>query len=156
MKIYELCRTRSTSDAKKERFQYMSITDRNKDSSRERNISEVMRLKCKVRGFHGSNYEECRLLGYKNPVLASQETHYVSTTEPSPLMLCNIWGFHGGNYKECLLLRYKNPGRTSQETHYVSATEPSKLMLFQIWGFHGGDYEEHRLLGYKLLVLTLH
>jgi hypothetical protein len=23
---------------------------------------------CKVRGFHGSGYEECRLLGYKTPV----------------------------------------------------------------------------------------
>jgi hypothetical protein len=28
-------------------------------------------------------YEECRLLGYKNPVRTSQETHYVSATEPS-------------------------------------------------------------------------
>jgi hypothetical protein len=35
---------------------------------------------CKIRGFHGGNYEECRLLGYKNPVRTSQETHYVSTT----------------------------------------------------------------------------
>jgi hypothetical protein len=36
------------------------------------------------------NYEECRLLGYKNPVRTSQETHYVSTTESSQLMLCKI------------------------------------------------------------------
>jgi hypothetical protein len=34
--------------------------------------------------------EECRLLGYKNPVRTSQETHYVSATEPSRLMLCKI------------------------------------------------------------------
>jgi hypothetical protein len=40
--------------------------------------------------FHGSDYEECRLLGYKNRVRTSQETHYISTTESSQLMLCNI------------------------------------------------------------------
>jgi hypothetical protein len=38
-------------------------------------------------GFHGGDYEECRLLGYKNPVRTSQETHYVSATESSRLML---------------------------------------------------------------------
>jgi hypothetical protein len=45
---------------------------------------------CKILGFHGSDYEECRLLGYKNPVRTSQETRYVSATQPSPLMLCKI------------------------------------------------------------------
>jgi hypothetical protein len=34
--------------------------------------------------------EECRLLGYKTPVRTSQETHYVSATESSLLMLCMI------------------------------------------------------------------
>jgi hypothetical protein len=34
--------------------------------------------------------EESRLLGYKNPVRTSQETHDVSTTESSRLMLCKI------------------------------------------------------------------
>jgi hypothetical protein len=52
-----------------------------------------------------------------NPVRTSQETHYVSATEPSRLMLCKICGFHGGDYEECCLLRYNNPVRTSQETH---------------------------------------
>jgi hypothetical protein len=74
---------------------------------------------CKIGGFHGGDYEECRLLGYKNPVLTSHETHYVSATEPSRLMLCKIWGFHGGDYEACHRLGYKNPVRTSQETHYV-------------------------------------
>jgi hypothetical protein len=32
-----------------------------------RNIS----LPCKILGFHGGDYEECRLLGYKNPVRTS-------------------------------------------------------------------------------------
>jgi hypothetical protein len=41
-------------------------------------------------GFHGCDYEECRLLGYKSPVRTSQEAHYVSATEPSRLMLCKI------------------------------------------------------------------
>jgi hypothetical protein len=29
---------------------------------------------CKISGFHCGDYEECRLLGYKNPVRTSQET----------------------------------------------------------------------------------
>jgi hypothetical protein len=91
--------------------------------------------------------EEWLLLGYKNPVRISQETHYVSATESSRLMLCNIWGFYGGDYEECLLVGYKNPFHTSQETHYLSATEHSLLMLCNIRGLHGGDYEECRLLG---------
>jgi hypothetical protein len=52
----------------------------------------------------------------KNPVRTSQETHYVSATEPSQLTLCRIWGFHGGDYEECRLLGYKTPVHTSQET----------------------------------------
>jgi hypothetical protein len=45
---------------------------------------------CKISGFHGRDYEECRFLGYKNPVHTSQETHYISAAEPSQLMLCKI------------------------------------------------------------------
>jgi hypothetical protein len=96
---------------------------------------------CKIWGFHGSDYEECCLLGYKNQFPTSQETHYFSVTESSPIMLCKIWGFHGSDHEECRLLGYKNPVRTSQETHYLSATELSQLMLCKIWGFHGSDYE---------------
>jgi hypothetical protein len=48
--------------------------------------------------------EECRLLGYKYPVHTSQETHYVSTTESSQLMLCKILGSHSGDYEEWRLL----------------------------------------------------
>jgi hypothetical protein len=47
----------------------------------------------KIRGFRGGDYEKRRLLGYKNPVRTSrtsQETHYVSATESSQLMLCKI------------------------------------------------------------------
>jgi hypothetical protein len=40
--------------------------------------------------FHGRDYEECRLLGYKNSFRTSQEKHYVSATDSSRLMLCNI------------------------------------------------------------------
>jgi hypothetical protein len=47
-------------------------------------------LLCKICGFHGGDYEECRLLGYNNRVRTSQETHYISTTESSRLMLCKI------------------------------------------------------------------
>jgi hypothetical protein len=96
----------------------------------------------KIWGFQGVNYEECRLLGYKNRFRTSQETHYLSTTLPRRLMLCKIWVFHGCDYEECRLLGYKNPFRTSQETHFFSTTGSSQLMLCNIWGFHGGDYEE--------------
>jgi hypothetical protein len=108
---------------------------------------------CKIWGLHSGHYEERRLLGYKNSVHTSQETHYVSATEISQLILCKIWSFHGADYEECLLLIYKNPVRTSQETHYVSNIESSQLMLCKIWGFHGADHEECRLLGIKIPVL---
>jgi hypothetical protein len=68
------------------------------------------------------------------PVRTSQQTHYVSAPEASPLILWKFWGFHGSDYEECRLLVYKNPVRTSQETHYVSATKASQLMLSNIWG----------------------
>jgi hypothetical protein len=42
----------------------------------------------KIWGLHGGHYEECRLLGYKNSVRTSRETHYVSATESSRLMIC--------------------------------------------------------------------
>jgi hypothetical protein len=80
---------------------------------------------CKIRGTHGGDYEECRLLGYKNLVHTSQETRYFSATELSRLMLCKISCFHGGDYEECRLFGYNNPVRTSQETHYFSATDTS-------------------------------
>jgi hypothetical protein len=35
------------------------------------------------------------------PVHTSQETHYISDSEPSRLMLCKIWGFYGGDYEGC-------------------------------------------------------
>jgi hypothetical protein len=58
---------------------------------------------CKILGFHGGDYEECRLLGYKGPVPISQKTHYVSATEPNRLMLFKILGFDGGDCEECRL-----------------------------------------------------
>jgi hypothetical protein len=112
-------------------------------------LTEMSTRRRKIWGFHGGNYEECLLLGYKSPVPTSQETHYVSATETSLLMLCKIWGFHGCDYEECLLLGYKTPVPT-----YVSTTETSRLILCKIWGFHGCDYEECILLGYKTPVCT--
>jgi hypothetical protein len=101
---------------------------------------------CKIWGLQDSDYEEYPIPQHKNPVCTSQETHYVSATEPSRLMLRKFWGFHSGDYEECRLLGYKNPARTSQETHYISTTEPSQLLLCKIWDFHGGDYEKCHLL----------
>jgi hypothetical protein len=43
--------------------------------------NEESRFNCimfvKIRGYHGCDYEECRLLRYKNPVRTSKEAHYV-------------------------------------------------------------------------------
>jgi hypothetical protein len=69
---------------------------------------------------HTKESEEYRLLGYENPVHTSQETNYISATDPSWLMLCKIWGFHGGDYEEYRLLGYETPVHTSQETNYIS------------------------------------
>jgi hypothetical protein len=54
---------------------------------------------CKIWGVHGGDYEECRLLGYKNPVRTSLEIRYFLATEPRRLMLCKICGFHGGDWR---------------------------------------------------------
>jgi hypothetical protein len=51
---------------------------------------EILR---RIWGLHGGDYEERRLLGYKNPVRTSQEKHYLYATEPSRLMLCKILRF---------------------------------------------------------------
>jgi hypothetical protein len=115
----------------------------------EKKILKTLLSLCKIWGFYGSDYEEWRPLGFKNPVHTSQETHYVSTTEPNQLMLCKIWGFYSSDYEEWRPLGFKNPVRTSQETHYVSTTKPNQLMLCKIWGFYGSDYEEWRPLGFK-------
>jgi hypothetical protein len=96
----------------------------------------------KIWGFHFSDYEESRLLRNENPVRTSQETHYISATESSRIMLCKIWSLHGTDYEECRLLECKYPFRTAQGTHYVSAREHSRFMLYKIWSCHGSDYEE--------------
>jgi hypothetical protein len=83
--------------------------------------------------------------GIQNPVRTSPETHYVSATEPSRLMVCKISSCNGGDYEECRLLGYKTPVHTSKETHNISAAELRRLMLCKIWGFHGGDNLECRL-----------
>jgi hypothetical protein len=92
----------------------------------------------KIWRFHGGNYEEYRLLGYKTLFLPHRK-HIISPLD-SLAQLCKIEGFHGGDYKEFRLLGYKTPVLTSQETHNISATEPSRLILCKIRGFHGGDY----------------
>jgi hypothetical protein len=57
---------------------------------REKGSSYSHIIVSRVWGFHGSDYEKWRLLEYENTVRISPETHYVSATEPSLLMLCTI------------------------------------------------------------------
>jgi hypothetical protein len=99
-------------------------------------MSITSKVKCKIWGFHSGEYEECRLLGYKNPVLTSQKTHYVSATEPIQSILCTFWGFRGGNYEECRLLEYKDPVPTSQFASVASwasvvLTSPIRVTLMK-------------------------
>jgi hypothetical protein len=68
-----------------------------------RDLTNEINDNYKIWGFHGGDYEECRFLGYKNPVLTLQETHYVSVTEPSLLTLCKIWGFHAVTVKNAAI-----------------------------------------------------
>jgi hypothetical protein len=64
---------------------------------------------------------------HTDTVRTSQETHYVSATEPNRLMLFReTVGVYCENHTE-----HTDTVRTSQETHYVSATEPNRLMLFR-------------------------
>jgi hypothetical protein len=73
---------------------------------KQRNSNEVWQnSSCRIWGFRVSDYEEYPVMGYKNQVRTSQETHYVSAIEPSQLMLRIIWEFHGGDYEECRILR---------------------------------------------------
>jgi hypothetical protein len=61
---------------------------------------------CKILCFQGDDNYGCRLLGIKNPVNTSQDTHYVAAIDPSQLILCKIFGVLGGNYEECRLMGY--------------------------------------------------
>jgi hypothetical protein len=99
------------------------------------------------------DYEQCRLLGFKNPVRTSQETHYVYSTDYCQLILFKIWSFHVCDYEECRLLGFKKPIPSSQETYYVYSTDSCQLILCKIWGFHGGGYERFRLLGCYIMWL---
>jgi hypothetical protein len=38
-------------------------------------LKQIQQLIRKIWGLHGDDYEEYRLLGYRNPVRTSQETH---------------------------------------------------------------------------------
>jgi hypothetical protein len=53
----------------------------------------------------------------KRTVCTSQETHYVSATEYSRLMLCKILSFHGSDYEESRLLGYKKTQFVSHRRH---------------------------------------
>jgi hypothetical protein len=90
---------------------------------------------CKIRGFHVCDNEDCRILGYKNPVRTSQETHYFSAIGSSQLMLCKIRGFHVYDYEECRLLRCHRMGliraHVSEESFtYIFRMETNVARVF--------------------------
>jgi hypothetical protein len=65
---------------------------------------------------------------HTDTVRTSQETHYVSATEPNRLMqFGETVAVYCENHTE-----HTDTVRTSQETHYVSAAEPNRLMLFAV------------------------
>jgi hypothetical protein len=65
---------------------------------------------------------------HTDTVRTSQETHFVSATEPNRLML---FGETAAVYCENHTDN-TDTVRTSQGTHYVSVTEPNRLMLFTV------------------------
>jgi hypothetical protein len=75
------------------------------DVLEENTVSKLMDKECRFRNrsFYmqivvmgskevgkGIESEQCRFLGYKNPVCTSEETQCVSATEPSRLLICKI------------------------------------------------------------------
>jgi hypothetical protein len=66
---------------------------------------------------------------YKNRVRTSQETHYVSATEPNRLMLFRetVTVYCENHTKHSDTLCGQNAVRTLQETHYVSATQTNRV-----------------------------
>jgi hypothetical protein len=63
---------------------------------------------------------------YNNPVRTSQETHYVSATEPNRLMLFReTVAVYCENHTE-----HTDTARTSQETDYVSAQSVNAALKF--------------------------
>jgi hypothetical protein len=64
---------------------------------------------------------------YEDSVRTSQETHYISATEPNRLMLL---GETVAVYCENRT-KHIDSVRTSQETHYVSYIETNRLVLFR-------------------------
>jgi hypothetical protein len=70
---------------------------------------------------------------YKNSVRTSQETHYITATEPSRLMLCKISDFHAGDYVECrirVMCRRVTLVRTyiSEKISFLSSKTPWPLV----------------------------
>jgi hypothetical protein len=62
---------------------------------------------------------------HTDTVCTSQETHYVSVTEPNRLILFGeTVAVYCENYTE-----HSDTVSTSQESHYVSDTEPNRLIL---------------------------
>jgi translation initiation factor IF-1 len=84
-----------------------------------------------LKHFKAQRYFSFTLL-FKNSVRTSQETHHVSVTESSRLMLFReTVAVYCENHTEHINTLCGHLVRTSQQTHYVSATEPNRLMLFR-------------------------
>jgi hypothetical protein len=66
--------------------------------------------------------EECRLLGFINAVLASQETHYISATAPSRLKLLRFEVIWAVTVKNAVFWDIKTKFIPHRK-QYVSATE---------------------------------
>jgi hypothetical protein len=83
---------------------------------------------CKIWGFRGGDYEECLLARYKKLGRTSQETHYVSATEPSQFLLSKIWGFHGGDKELFKLLLLLAHTMSSEDWDLISIPEDGILL----------------------------
>jgi predicted Zn-dependent protease with MMP-like domain len=94
----------------------------------------------------GKRISHTDTLSGQNAVRTSQETHYVSATEPNRLILFRetVAVYCENHMEHTDTLCGQNAVRTSQETHYVSATEPNRLMLFKkTVGVYCENHTEH-------------
>jgi hypothetical protein len=91
----------------------------------------IQLMLCKICGFHGNDYEECRRLGYKPSSYFTGDTLRFSYRVQPVKYYVRFEVFKAVTVKNVVFWDI-NQVCTSQETHYVSATESSQLMLCKI------------------------
>jgi hypothetical protein len=99
---------------------------------------------CKIWGFHGDDYEECRLLGYKNPVRTSQETYASTVCYGSSFTFLYVDDIRTSQetyastvcYGSSFTFLYADDVRTSQETYASTVCYGSSVTFLSVDDVH--------------------